>query len=229
MVRAFLASAIANLVAWTVAPLAGNGPPTPTETIAVVAAHVRIEHRPKPTPTPKPSPTPRPFRPATPRFHPHRSAVPAGPVSPPMLPTIALPANWKTTYMGSARVNDRDVRLWLDWSHQSKEFVPRVFLWHRVIDAMDPREVSLRDAVDGVLEQLKDEGNVEFQIDRPERVCGGRYPGWFLSYNKLDGDPKIHIDDMLLVANNNIYRATYVRTLDEPENPATVAALHSLC
>ncbi len=229
MFRAFLASAALNLVAWTVAPLVGNGPPGPSETLAVVTTRIRIEHRPKPTPTPKPSPTPKPFRPPTPKFRRHHNATPAGPVSPPMMAQIALPGNWKQAYMGSARVNDRDVRLWLDWSHQSKEFVPRIFLWHRVIDAMDPREVSLQDAVNGVVQQLKDEGGVEFQIDRPERVCGGRYPGWFLSYNKLDGDPKIHVDDMLLVANYNIYRATYVRTLDEPENPETREALHSLC
>ena len=222
--RAILASVVINLIAWVSAPWLGNVLHTETpEVIAVTATRVRIVHR--PPPTPRPLPTPKPFVPK----HRGRRPAPLGPVTPPVTASISLPSNWKTTYMGSARVNDRDVRLWLDWSDQSAEFVPRIFLWHRAIDALDPREVTLRDEVHTVLAQLKDEGDVKFYANRPELVCGGRYPGWFLSYDKLDGDPKIHIDDMLLVAHDNIYRATYVRTLDERESPATVAAMHSLC
>ncbi|HTZ56134.1 MAG TPA: hypothetical protein VMB20_13840 [Candidatus Acidoferrum sp.] len=224
--RAFVASVVINLVLWTVAPWLGRTLHREApETVAVTTTRIRIEHRAPPTPIPQPRATPR----RTAKHGVHRHGAPAGPVAPPMTATLLLPPNWKTTYMGSARVNDRDVRLWLDWSDQSAEFVPRVFLWRRAIDAMDPREVTLRVAVAGVLAQLKDEGGVKFYASRPERVCNGRYPGWFLSYDKLDGDPHIHIDDLLLVANNFIYRATYVRTLDVRESPKTVAAMRSLC
>lgn len=231
LISATLASVIVNAFVWIILAAIGNVLPYYAfpQTIVVRVSHVRIEHQPRPTPVPTAAPTPHPFRPRTPRLRAYRAPRLAGPARPPMLPTISLPANWKTTYMGSARVNDRDVKLWLDWSHQSAEFVPRVFLWHRQVDALDPREVTLRDAVNDILSQLKDEGSVKFYANRAERVCGGRYPGWFLSYDKLDGDPKIHIDDMLLLANNNVYRATYVRTLDESENDATRMALHSLC
>jgi len=231
LLGSFLASAALNLIAWGAAAWLGNPVhSTAHEVLAITTTHVRIEHRPPPTPTPKPLPTPaRTPRPHVRHYRPHRNAIPAGPMTPPIAPTLSLPKNWQTTYMGSARVNDRSIRLWVDWSHQSAEFVPRIFLWHRAIDALDPREVTLRDAVNGILDQLKNEGGVIFYANRPERACSGRYPGWYLSYTKTDGDPKIHIDDMLLIAHYNIYRATYVRTLDEPEDPKTRAALRSLC
>ncbi len=225
LLGSFLASLALNLLAWTVAIWLGNPIRTyvPAEVIATRTTRVRMERAAPPTPRPTPAPKP------TPRYRPQRNAVALKPITPPIRPTLSLPRNWQTTYMGSAGVNDRDVRLWLDWSHQSAEFVPRIYLWHRTIDALDPREVTLRDAVNGIVSQLNNEGSVIFYANRPERVCGGRYPGWFLSYDKRDGDPKIHIDDMLLIAHNSIYRATYVRTLDEAENPRTRDALHSLC
>ena len=221
----YLASAVLNLIAWMAAIWLGNPirNSAPAEILAIQTTPVRMERAAPPTPAPTPAPKP------SPRYRPHRSVIAVEPITPPLRPTLSLPRNWQTTYMGSAGVNDRDVRLWLDWSHQSAEFVPRIYLWHRTIDALDPREVTLRDAVDGVVAQLKNEGSVIFYADRPERVCGGRYPGWFLSYDKRDGDPKIHVDDMLLIAHNTIYRATYVRTLDEAENHPTQQALHSLC
>ncbi|HTV93697.1 MAG TPA: hypothetical protein VMG98_13355 [Verrucomicrobiae bacterium] len=227
LLGSFLASLALNLIAWTAAIWLGNPirSNVPAEVIAMRTTRVRVERA--APPTPRPSPTPKPKRSMRPQ--PPRNAVASKPVTPPITPTLSLPHNWQTTYMGSAGVNDRDVRLWLDWSHQSAEFVPRIYLWHRTIDALDPREVTLRDAVNGIVAQLKDEGSVIFYADRPERVCGGRYPGWFLSYDKRDGDPKIHIDDVLLIAHNSIYRATYVRTLDEAENSKTREALHSLC
>jgi hypothetical protein len=230
---ALLASAVVNLAAWILAPWLGDElrRNEPVETIAVRTTHVRILKRPPPTPTPVPTttPKPRPPKPIAPRYRPHAHAVAAAPVNPPMTATVSLPKNWQTTYMGSARVNDRDIKMWLDWSNQSAEFVPRVYLWHRDIDALDPREVSLRDEVNTVLAQLKDEGGARFYANRAARVCNGRYPGWFLSYDKTDAEPKVHIDDMLMIAHGQIYRATYVRTLDEKEDPKTQAALESLC
>jgi len=216
---ALLASIAINLIAWSAISMTSllRQRDDRPEKLAVVVSHLHLEKRPPPTPTPKPT------------ARPTASAVALGPVTPPMQPTIALPGNWKTTYMGSARVNDRDIKLWLDWSNQSAEFVPRVFLWHRQIDALDPREVTLHDEVQSVIAQLNNEGSVKFYANHAVRACNGRYPGWLLSYEKDDADPHVHIDDMLLVANDNIYRATYVRTLDERENAATVAALASLC
>ena len=225
LLGSFLASIVLNLIAWTAAIWLGDPirTGTPSEVLAMQTTRVRMEHAAPPTPRPTPAPK------VLPRPRARGDAVAVKPVTPPIRPTLSLPHNWQTTYMGSAGVNDRDVRLWLDWSHQSAEFVPRIYLWHRTIDALDPRAVTLHDAVDGIVTQLKNEGRVVFYANRPEQVCGGRYPGWFLSYDKRDGDPKIHIDDMLLIAHNSIYRATYVRTLDEAENPKTREALHSLC
>ena len=220
----YLASVLLNLVAWSLAIWVGNPirHVVPDEVLAIRTTRIRLEHAPPSTPAPVSTPEPRHIRP-------HPRAIALGPATPPTRPTLSLPKNWQTTYMGSAGVNDRDVRLWLDWSHQSAEFVPRIYLWHRTIDALDPREVTLRDAVNTVVAQLTNEGSVTFYANRPERVCGGRYPGWFLSYDKRDGDPKIHVDDMLLIAHNTIYRATYVRTLDEGESQKTREALRSLC
>jgi hypothetical protein len=224
---ALLASALINGFAWcAISMMALHFHETQQrENFRIAVARLRFEHKPPPTPTPSPVPTPRPrVRPKT-----RPNVVAAGPVTPPMQATISLPKNWQTTYLGSARVNDRDIRMWLDWKSQSAEFVPRVYLWHREIDALDPRSVSLTQTVQGVLAQLKNEGSVRFYASHAERACNGRYPAWYMSYDKLDGDPKIHIDDIFLIANSNVYRATYVRTLDEKEDATTVAALASLC
>ena len=230
VVCALLASACVNLAAWIAAPWLGAAltQNAQIETLAVRTTRVRIEKRPPPTPVPTAAPTVKP-KPVTPRFHNRRDAIPAGPVTPPMMATVSLPKNWQTTYMGSARVNDRDIKMWLDWSNQTAEFVPRVYLWHRAVDGLDPRDVTLRDEINLVLAQLKNEGGVKFYESHAARVCNGRYPGWFLSYDKTGSDPKVHIDDMLTMAHGQIYRATYVRTLDVKESAVTRASLASLC
>lgn len=226
---ALLASVAINAFAWYAISMMITHLPHAehAEELAIHTTRIRMERRPPPTPTPKPTPKPK-AKPAAPRLRTH-GATPAGPVQPPVEAVIALPKNFQTTYLGSARVNDRDIKMWLDWSNQSAEFVPRVYLWHRAIDALDPREVSLHDEVQTILAQLKDEGDIKFYANHAARACNGRYPAWYLSYDKDDADPHVHIDDMLLIANGQVYRATYVRTLDEKEDAAARAALTSMC
>ncbi|MGZ3563873.1 MAG: hypothetical protein ACXVAS_18880, partial [Vulcanimicrobiaceae bacterium] len=63
----------------------------------------------------------------------------------------------------------------------------------------------------------------------PQRVCEGTRPGWFLSYDKPEDEPPIHVEDTLYVAGNTIYRATYVRPTDQLEDVKAREALNTLC
>ncbi|MGZ3563728.1 MAG: hypothetical protein ACXVAS_18130, partial [Vulcanimicrobiaceae bacterium] len=89
--------------------------------------------------------------------------------------------------------------LWLDWSKQTAEFVPRVFLWQRQITDPDASKPSLQSAVQDVLDIIHSEGD-KLYTSEPQRVCEGTRPGWFLSYDKPEDEPPIHVEDTLYVA-----------------------------
>jgi hypothetical protein len=118
--------------------------------------------------------------------------------------------------------------VWLDWTKQSANFVPRVMLWQ--MQAVEPymRRPSLQDAVQNVLSSLR-AGNAKVYTSKAQRVCGGERPGWFFSYLKPSGDPPLYVEETLFAASETIYRATYVRPADQPEDTKAREALNTLC
>lgn len=214
LLYSFVASAILNILVWAavawLAQVAFHAAlkEQPREQIAVTSS-VRIERRMQL----------RPQR-AKPQ---HRAraeqALPEG-------PSLSVPSGWEKHDIGHEGM--QDAALWLDWSKQTAEFVPRVFLWQKPMMDEDGRRLSLREAVHDVVAYLRDEGDKLFE-SRAQLVCGGRRLGWFLSYDKPEDDPPVHIDDIFLMDGNTVYRATYARPIAQKEDVRTRRALNSLC
>jgi hypothetical protein len=213
LLYAFLASAVLNIFIWaTVAWLAQLAfaaalNEQPREQLAITSS-VRIERV-------QPQPQPAKLR--------HRARAERGLEEG---PSLAVPSGWEKHDIGHEGM--QDAALWLDWSKQTAEFVPRVFLWQKPMIAEDGRRLSLREAVHDVVAYLNDEGDKLFE-SRAQLVCGGRRLGWFLSYDKPEDDPPIHIDDVFLTDGNVVYRATYARPIEQKEDVRTRRALNSLC
>ena len=212
-----LASAMVNIFAWTGIALSTHTLPYATtkrqqsrETLIVSSSTVHIERR------------------IVRRRQSPASAPPAERVAPvlPVTPSLYLPRSWTKQDTGNEGM--LNVALWLDWTKQTAEFVPRVFLWQRQLTDPDGRRASLKDAVQDILTTLHAEGD-KLYASNPQRVCDGTQPGWFLSYDKPEDDPPVHIDDTLFVAGDTVFRATYVRPVGQPEDPKTRDALNSLC
>jgi hypothetical protein len=210
----FIASATLNILIWALVAWAAqvdfykSVKEQPREQLAVTSS-VRIERRVQP----------RPQR-ARPR---HRARAERGFEEG---PSLAVPSGWEKHDIGHEGM--QDAALWLDWSKQTAEFVPRVFLWQKPMIAEDGRRLSLREAVHDVVAYLNDEGDKLFE-NRAQLVCGGRRLGWFLSYDKPEDDPPVHMDDVFLMDGNTVYRATYARPIEQREDVRTRRALNSLC
>jgi hypothetical protein len=211
-----LASTVLNVFAWTVvtwnAHISPNAAPEEEqarETLRVSVASIRVERRSLQRHQPKSLSS--------------RSYV-APVVSP--VPSLSLPSNWTKQDTGNEGM--LNVSLWLDWTKQTAEFVPRVFLWQRQMTDPEGRRATLQDAVNDVLSTIHSEGD-RLYASNPERVCDGTRRGWFLSYDKPEDQPPIHIDDTLFVVDDTVYRATYVRPASQPEDEKARAALDSLC
>jgi hypothetical protein len=207
-------SVILNTVVWLAATWQAHAPTfaasraRPPETLVVSTSTIHLE---------RPHTGPRHSQPA---------------VTPnPLGPSLSLSAGWSKQDEGREGIRGAQAAtLWLDWSKQTPEFVPRVFLWQR--QAMDsdgdPRKPSLQGAVQDVLDTLHDEGD-KLYASAPQRLCGGTRPGWFLSYDKPEDDPPLHVEDTLYVLGDTVYRATYIRPADQPEDRKARDALDSLC
>ncbi len=214
LLYAFLASAVLNIFIWTMVAWVAqldfyrSVKGQPREQLAVTSS-VRIEHRVRLQPQPAKSRRRARAEPG----------VEEG-------PSLAVPSGWEKHDIGHE--GTQDAALWLDWSKQTAEFVPRVFLWQKPMIAEDGRRLSLREAVHDVVAYLNDEGDKLFE-NRAQRVCGGRRLGWFLSYDKPEDDPPVHIDDVFLMDGSTVYRATYARPIEQREDVRTRRALNSLC
>jgi hypothetical protein len=90
------------------------------------------------------------------------------------------------------------------------------------------RGPSLQDAVQDVLASLRAR-DAKVYISKAQRVCSGRRPGWFFSYVKPSEDRPLHYDETLFMAGDTIYRATYIRRDDQPEDTKTREGLNTLC
>lgn len=147
-------------------------------------------------------------------------------LAPPQPAALSLPAGWVRQDFGNKAATD--TALWLDWTKQTADFVPRVFLWQMQAAPQYMRRPSLDDAVRDVLATLRAQ-HARVYASKPQRLCGGERPGWFFSYAKAAGDPPLRFDETLFMSNGTIYRATYMRPADQPEDPKTRAALNTLC
>jgi hypothetical protein len=197
---------------------------TEDERVMVSPSSIRVERRtvPRPqrrpniarVPRPKPQPPPSQWR-------------AQGTVSAPSQGgSISLPPDWAMQDYGNKAATD--VKVWLDWTKQSANFVPRVMLWQ--MQAADPymRRPSLQDSVQDVVTSLRARGT-KIDASKAQRVCGGERPGWFFSYLDTSGDPPLRVEETLIAVGETVYRATYLRPADQPEDPKAREALNTLC
>ncbi len=148
-------------------------------------------------------------------------------LAPPPPASLALPSGWSR--QDFAFLGTTDTAEWLDWSKtkQSAKWVPRVFLWRMKTEAGYMHAPSLHDAVAHILTSLRQDARLH--ASRAQRVCDGQSEGWYLSYVKPDDDPPLHFDETVFMAGDKVFRAIYIRAVDQPEDPKTLEALNSLC
>jgi hypothetical protein len=212
----FAASTTINVIVWAACgthfPVRGFEAQSPREKLVISMSKIRIEHRRSPQPRPT-APTEEP----PPSF-----------LGPPQPAALALPQGWKRQDFGN--IAETDTTIWVDWKKQTPNFVPRVFLWQKKIDANAGymHRPSLNDAVAEVLTSLHAD-DAEIYISRSERVCNGERAGWYLSYVKRDDDPPLRFDETVFLVDQTIFRATYIRRADQAEDPETRKALDTLC
>jgi hypothetical protein len=145
---------------------------------------------------------------------------------PPRSASLLLPPEWGKQDYGNKAATD--VKVWLDWTKQSAEFVPRVMLWQMQAPEAYMRQPSLEDAVQDVLASLHAQG-AKVYASKAQRVCRGHRQGWFFSYLNPSGDPPVRVEETLFAAGDTIFRATYVRPVDQPEDTPAREALNTLC
>jgi hypothetical protein len=213
-----LASAILHLFAWAGLTWSGHLSfwrnvqlEQPHETLMVSLSLIRIERRTVPQPQ---------------RRLKMVSAPQGASLSPPQPAALSLPPAWAKQDFGNKAATD--TTLWLDWTKQSGTFVPRVFLWQMKAVAGYMRGPSLQDAVQDVLASLRAR-DAKVYVSKKQRVCGGTRPGWFFSYVKPSETRPLHYDETLFMAGDTIYRATYIRRDDQPEDTQTREGLNTLC
>jgi hypothetical protein len=147
-------------------------------------------------------------------------------MAPPQPATLALPSGWSKQDFGF--LGTTDASIWLDRTEHRGKWIPRVFLWDKKVEPGYMQRTSMRDALKEILDSLHDEHAVMY-ASRAHRVCNGLRAGWFLSYSKPEDDPPLHFDETLFMANDTVYRATYIRAVDQPEDSKARAALDTLC
>lgn len=135
--------------------------------------------------------------------------------------SLTLPLGWARQDFG-AKGSPEMVGIWLDLTKQSSEFVPRVFLMQR-----QAQGASLRDVVRDTVGSLDAAPHSKY-ISKAQRLCAGRRAGWFLSYLKR-GDPPLHVDEVILLADETISTASYIRSARQPEDMDMRKALNTLC
>lgn len=147
-------------------------------------------------------------------------------MAPPQPATLALPSGWSKQDFGFLATTDATI--WLDRSEHRGKWIPRVFLWDKKIEPGYMQRPSMHDEIKDILASLHDEHAIMY-ASRAHRVCNGLRPGWFLSYSKPDDDPPLHFDETLYMAGDTIYRATYIRAVDQAEDSKARDALDTLC
>ena len=231
-----LASAVLNVAFWVFAPsmLSRTSLPQPPREIVKVSVS-RLHIGPEPRATMHPSPKHAPL--VAMLVQPKRTAraiarrAPSNEttteLAPPPPAYIALPSGWNR--QGFAFLGTTETAEWLNWSKtkHSEKWVPRVFLWRMKMESGYMQGLSLHDAVQHILATLHQDAKIT--VSKAQRVCDGEREGWFLSYVKPDDDPPLHFDETVLLADGKVYRAMYIRSVNQPEDADTRDALKSLC
>lgn len=197
---------------------------TEDERLMVSPSSIRIERRTVPRPQRRPN-IARIARPK-PQPPPPQWQVQGTLSAPSQGASILLPTDWAMQDYGNKAATD--VKVWLDWTKQSRNFVPRVMVWQ--MQAADPymRRPSLQDAVQDVVTSLRARGT-KIDASKAQRLCGGARPGWFFSYLDTSGDPPLRVEETLIAVGETVYRATYLRPANQPEDPKAREALNTLC
>jgi len=229
-----LASAVLNVAVWVLLPSVLSRkslPQAPREIVSVSVSRLRIAPRPRATLHPSPKRAlhaivhvqqkPRAVAPRA------SSTATTTEIAPPPPAYIALPAGWNR--QGFAFLGTTETAEWLNWgkTKHSEKWVPRVFLWRMKMESGYMQGLSLHDAVEHILETLHEDAKIT--VSKAQRVCDGERDGWFLSYVKPDDDPPLHFDETVLLADGKVYRAMYIRSVNQPEDADTRDALKSLC
>jgi hypothetical protein len=143
--------------------------------------------------------------------------------TPPPAPvaTLTAPAGWSRQEL-FGKFAPGMVGIYNDLSRRTGDFIPKIFLTEETAPG-----VSLHDSVHDALAALTETG-YRIHANRPQAVCGGHRPGWFISYVKPGPEP-LTVEQTRLLVNRMLYTATYVRLSSQRDDPAARHALTTLC
>jgi len=138
--------------------------------------------------------------------------------------TLKLPSNWATQDQANGAA--ANTSLWLDFKKARGAFVPRVFIMHMKTKYLSGP--TLKDAVHDIVASLEPD-DARVSVSAAQRVCGGKFQGWFLSYERPGEDLPGQYENILFVVRDTVYRVVYSRPDGQAEDPETRAALNSVC
>ncbi len=137
---------------------------------------------------------------------------------------LKLPPSWSHLDMGEATAEDSAI--FLDFKQARGAFVPRVLIMKLKTTYLSGP--TLQDAVHDIVDGLHAAG-AKMLASNAQPACGGRHPGWFLSYERRSDDPPADFDEVLVLEGDTVYRITYSRPGGAPEDARTRAALKTVC
>jgi hypothetical protein len=137
---------------------------------------------------------------------------------------LKMPITYDTQDLANGAASD--VSKYVDFSKAKGAFVPQVWLVHLKTSYLSGP--TLQDAVHDIVASLAPDG-AKISASKPQRVCHGKYPAWFLSYSQPDQDLPGQYENILFVEGDTMYRVMYSRPLGRPEDPQTRAAMNALC
>ena len=135
-----------------------------------------------------------------------------------------MPVQYDTQDLGNGAASD--VSKYVDFSKAKGAFVPQVWLVQLKTSYLSGP--TLRDAVHDIVTSLQPDG-AKISASKPQRVCHGKYPAWFLSYSQPDQDLPGQYENILFLDGDTMYRVMYSRPLGQPEDPKTRKAMNALC
>jgi hypothetical protein len=143
--------------------------------------------------------------------------------TPPPAPiaTLTAPSGWSRQEL-FGKFAPGMVSVYNDISRRTGDFIPKIFLMEETAQSD-----SLHDSVHDALGALTETG-YRIRANRPQAVCRGRRPGWFITYVKPGPEP-LTVEQTRLLANRMLYTATYVRLSSQREDPGARRALATLC
>ena len=137
---------------------------------------------------------------------------------------LKIPLSYDTQDLANGAASD--VSKYVDFSKAKGAFVPQVWLVHLKTSYLSGP--TLHDAVHDIVTSLEPDG-AKISVSKPQRVCHGKYPAWFLSYSQPGQDLPGQYENILFLQGGTMYRVMYSRPLGQPEDPKTRAAMNALC